>query len=135
MRAPRLSTSDWFLKAVVLCYEQPGAALEQMEKFSAQRGQAALLNKLAAQPRYFGRCSFSARIIPGRSTELQKEARSAAALLPLLAMEAIKAPPPAERDCRSARRRAGKGKRVLLVARMELARQMRDELDLVQNIL
>jgi hypothetical protein len=123
MRPPQLSTSDWFLKAIVLCYEQPGAALEQMEKFSAQRGQAALLKKLAAQPGYFGRCSFSSRIVPGRSSELQREARSAAALLPLLAMEAIKAAPP-QRNRRAARRRAGKGRRVSLAARMELARQM-----------
>ena len=125
MRSPQLSTSDWFLKAIVLCYEQPGAALTQMEKFSAQRGQAALLKKLAAQPGYFGRCSFSSRIVPGRSTELQREARSAAALLPLLAMEAIKAASPsAQRNRRAARRRAGKGRRVSLAARMELARQM-----------
>jgi len=124
MRPPQLSTSDWFLKAIVLCYEQPGAALEQMEKFSAQRGQAALLKKLAAQPGYFGRCSFSSRIVPGRSSELQREARSAAALLPLLAMEAIKVMPPSKRDRRTARRRAGKGRRVSLAARMELARQM-----------
>ena len=123
MRLPHLSTSDWFLKAVVLCYEQPATALEQMEKFSAQRGQAALLKKLAGQPGYFGRCSFSSRIVPGRSTELQKEARSAAALLPLLAMEAIEAPPPAtQRDRQKARRRAGKGRRVSLAAGMELAR-------------
>src|SRR6201991_606646 len=102
MRLPHLSTSDWFLKAVVLCYEQPATALEQMEKFSAQRGQAALLKKLGAQPGYFGRCSFSSRIVSGRSTELQREARSAAALLPLLAMEAIKAAPPSKRDRRTA---------------------------------
>jgi hypothetical protein len=124
MRPPQLSTLDWFLKAIVLCYEQPGAALEQMEKFSAQRGQAALLKKLAAQPGYFGRCSFSSRIVPGRSSELQRESRSAAALLPLLAMDAIKPAPPSKRDRRTARRRTGKGRRVSLAARMELARQM-----------
>jgi hypothetical protein len=124
MRPPQLSTSDWFLKAIVLCYEQPGAALEQMEKFSAQRGQSALLKKLAAQPGYFGRCSFSSRIVPGRSSELQREARSAAALLPLLAPDAIKPSPPPHRNRRTARRRTGKGRRVSLAARMELARQM-----------
>ena len=124
MRSPQLSTSDWFLKAIVLCYEQPGVALEQMEKFSAQRGQAALLKKLAAQPGYFGRCSFSSRIVTGRSTELQREARSAAALLPLLAMEAIKAPSAAKRDRRTARHRSGKGRRASLAARMELALQI-----------
>jgi len=124
MRSPQLSTSDWFLKAIVLCYEQPGAALAQMEKFSAQRGQAALLKKLAAQPGYFGRCSFSSRIVPGRSTELQREARSAAALLPLLAMEAIEAPSAAKRDRRTARRRLGKGRRASLAARMELTLQI-----------
>jgi hypothetical protein len=122
MRLPHLSTSDWFLKALVLCYEQPAAALEQMEKFSAQRGQPALLKKLAGQPGYFGRCSFAARIVPGRSSEQQREARSAAALLPLLAMEAIEAPSAAQRNRRTAQRRAGKGRRVSLAARMELAR-------------
>src|SRR5262249_25126249 len=122
MRLPHLSTSDWFLKAIVLCYEQPAAALEQMEKFSEQRGRAALLKKLAGQPGYFGWCSFSSKIVPGRSSEVQRGARSAAALLPLLAMEAIEAPPAAQRDRRKARRRAGKGRRVSLAARMELAR-------------
>ena len=65
MRPPRLSTSNWFVKALVLCYERPGEALERMEKFSAHRGQGALLKKLAAQPGYFGRCSFTARVVRG----------------------------------------------------------------------
>src|SRR5262245_40886382 len=122
MRLPHLSTSEWFLRALVLCYEQPAAALEQMERFSAQRGQAALLKKLASQPGYFGRCSFSGRIAPGRASEQQREARSAAALLPLLAMESIEATPAAQRNRRTTRRHAGKGRRVSLAARMELAR-------------
>ena len=124
MRLPQLSTSDWFLKAVVLCYEQPAVALDRTEKFSAHRGHVALLRKLGTQPGYFGRCSFSSRIVPGRSSELQREAKSAAALLPLLAMDAIKPAPPSKRDRRTARRRTGKGRRVSLAARMELARQM-----------
>lgn len=122
MRSPKPSTSDWFLKAIVLCYEQPALALAQMEKFSARRGRAALLKKLAGQPGYFGRCSFSSRIVPGRSSELQKEARSAAALLPLLAMEAIEAPAATQRSRPTTRRRTGKGRRTSLAARMEMAR-------------
>lgn len=90
MRLAQLPASDWFLRAVVLCYEQPGVALERMEKFSAQRGHGALLKKLAGQPGYFGRCSFSSRLLRGHSSEVQREARSAAALLPLLAMEVLK---------------------------------------------
>src|SRR5690242_4404975 len=82
MRLPQLSTSDWFLKAVVLCYEQPAVALDRMEKFSAHRGHVALLRKLGTQPGYFGRCSFSSRLVRGQSAEVQREARSAAALLP-----------------------------------------------------
>jgi len=113
MRLPQLSTSDWFLKAVVLCYEQPAVALDRMEKFSAHRGHVALLRKLGAQPGYFGRCSFSSRLERGQSAEVQREARSAAALLPLLAMEALQSRPPAAKsDRRINRRRPGMRRRV-----------------------
>lgn len=123
MRLP-FSTSDWFLKAVVLCYERPGEALERMEKFSVHRGQGALLKKLAGQPGYFGRCSFAARVVRGSSTASQREARSAAALLPLLAMEAIEARAPAVKSSRrTAEPRAGKRGRNSLLARTELARR------------
>jgi len=113
MRLPQLSTSDWFLKAVVLCYEQPAIALDRMEKFSAHRGHVALLRKLGTQPGYFGRCSFSSRLVRGQSAELQREARSAAALLPLLAMEALQSRlPAAKSDRRITRRRTGTRRRI-----------------------
>jgi hypothetical protein len=113
MRLPRLSTSDWFLKAVVLCYEQPAVALDRMEKFSAHRGHVALLGKLGMQPGYFGRCPFSSRLVRGQSAELQREARSAAALLPLLAMEALQSRPQvAKSERRAARRRPGTRRRI-----------------------
>lgn len=113
MRMPQLSTSDWFLKAVVLCYEQPAVALDRMEKFSAHRGHIALLRKLGTQPGYFGRCSFSSRLVRGQSAEVQREARSAAALLPLLAMEALQPRSQTTKsDRRINRRRPGMRRRV-----------------------
>ena len=113
MRLPQLSTSDWFLKAVVLCYEQPAVALDRMEKFSAHRGHVALLRKLGTQPGYFGQCSFSSRLVRGQSAEVQREARSAAALLPLLAMEALQPRSSAAKpDRRISRRRAATRRRI-----------------------
>ncbi len=113
MRLPQLSTSDWFLKAVVLCYEQPAVALDRMEKFSAHRGHVALLRKLGTQPGYFGRCSFSSRLVRGQSAEVQREARSAAALLPLLAMEALQpGVPVAKSDRRITQRRTVARRRI-----------------------
>jgi len=78
MRLPRLSTSDWFLKAVVLCYEHPAVALDRMEKFSAHRGHAVLLKKLGMQPGYFALAPSprgSCRGNPPRCSEKQEAPR------------------------------------------------------------
>jgi len=91
----QMPMSEWFLKAVALCYEQPGRAVERMQAFGDQRGRGALLKKLAVKPGYFGKRLLSSRALHrgGLPAELQREARCAAALLPLLALEGLEPKP------------------------------------------
>ena len=75
---------NWFLKAVNLCYERPDAAILQMRKYFAIRGQSAFLRKLAVKPGYFGRFPSTEGNPPQR-----REIRQATAILPLLAKDAL----------------------------------------------
>jgi hypothetical protein len=83
------SMSEWFVRAVALCYQRPGHAV--MQSFAELRGQAALLRKLSMRPDFFGKQLFASGAAPQdfESSRLRREAKQAAALLPLLAMEVL----------------------------------------------
>ena len=85
------SMSEWFVRAVALCYQRLGHAVRRVQSFAELRGQAALLRKLSMRPDFFGKQLFASGAAPQdfESSRLRREAKQAAALLPLLAMEVL----------------------------------------------
>ncbi len=80
----------WFVRAVSLCYQRPTSVVRRMTRYSSRKGQGAFLQKLANEPDYFGKQLLAAR--NGRESSAptyRREAQQAAALLPLLAKDAL----------------------------------------------
>ncbi|MDA9401998.1 hypothetical protein [Bradyrhizobium sp. CCBAU 45389] len=90
MGGPAHDAWAWFVAAVARCYQRPESVIRRMLRYSAAKGHDAFLNKLAGDPAYFGR----QLVLPRHGAKLsnlplRRESQQAAALLPLLAKDAL----------------------------------------------